>query len=329
MIHIITFSSGSSPDTVYLEDLIGFQADLKDLDEFPEELNDIYSNCSNKSPEQEQEQFSCDSSPSSSACSQSSDQKSPPNSPFSHIKHSYTIPKASVSPERFNNFHHRSSLCTKHHSVLCTVCCVSGPHPEVLHQTPGVEAITSASQAQTHNPPTPALAPRTDDRSPTVESTPLLLTNRSPTAEHWSPTVPSPITVIKEAVTANKCSYHLLPKCITCGNCICCALRHTKQPKDCVQSSPAERPCVLQQLTIDIPTLNPSLKSPLSTTSLNTPVDQHSPVSPVPKALFISGTTPDKGLPSNTTDQAHIPCLLDLKVSPTQEFLKGHPPHDG
>ena len=158
MIHIITFSSENSPDTVYLEDLISFQADLKDLDEFPEELNDISSPYSNKSPEQEQEQFSCVSSPLSSACSQSSDQKSPPHSPFSHIKHSYTIPKTSASPERFNNFHQRSSLCTQHHSVLCTVCCVSGPHPEVLHQTPGVEALTPASPAQTHSSPTPDLA---------------------------------------------------------------------------------------------------------------------------------------------------------------------------
>ena len=109
-----------------------------------------------------------------------SDHSSPPNSPFSHIKHSYTIPKTPVSPARFNTFHHRSSLCTKHHSILCTVCCVSAPHPEVLYQPPGVEAFPPASQAQTHSPPSPALAERTDDQSPTVESTPLLLTNRSP-----------------------------------------------------------------------------------------------------------------------------------------------------
>ena len=38
---MISFSIESSPDTVYLEDLISFQADLKDLDEFPEELSDI------------------------------------------------------------------------------------------------------------------------------------------------------------------------------------------------------------------------------------------------------------------------------------------------
>ena len=128
MIHTITFSSESSPDTVYLEDLIGFQADLKDLDEFPEELSDLCSACSPKSPEQEQEHFSCNSSPSSSVCSQTSDLQSPPTSPFSHIKHSYTIPKASFSPDKFNNFHHRSSLCTKHHSVLCTVLCVWTPY---------------------------------------------------------------------------------------------------------------------------------------------------------------------------------------------------------
>ena len=293
MIHIITFSSENSPDTVYLEDLISFQADLKDLDEFPEELNDISTPFSNKSPEQEQEHFSCASSPFSSACSQSSDQKSPPHSPFSHIKHSYTIPKSSASPERFNNFHQRSSLCTQHHSVLCTVCCVSGPHPEVLHQTPGVEASTPASPAQTHSPPTPELSSRPDDRSPTVESTPLLSTYKSPTVERRSPTVPSPTTVTKETETANKCSHNLLPKCITCGNCICCTLIHTIQPKDCVQYLP--RPSVLQQLTIDIPSLNPSLKSPLSNTALDTPVDQFSPISPVSQALFTSGTTPDKG----------------------------------
>ena len=48
---MISFSIESSPDTVYLEDLISFQADLKDLDEFPEELSDISSACSSKSPE--------------------------------------------------------------------------------------------------------------------------------------------------------------------------------------------------------------------------------------------------------------------------------------
>ena len=37
---MISFSIESSPDTVYLEDLISFQADLKDLDEFPEELSE-------------------------------------------------------------------------------------------------------------------------------------------------------------------------------------------------------------------------------------------------------------------------------------------------
>ena len=56
---MISFSIESSPDTVYLEDLISFQADLKDLDEFPEELSEISSACSNKSPEQEQEHFDC------------------------------------------------------------------------------------------------------------------------------------------------------------------------------------------------------------------------------------------------------------------------------
>ena len=60
---MISFSIESSPDTVYLEDLISFQADLKDLDEFPEELSDISSACSNKSPEQEQEHFDCSPSP--------------------------------------------------------------------------------------------------------------------------------------------------------------------------------------------------------------------------------------------------------------------------
>ena len=92
---MISFSIESSPDTVYLEDLISFQADLKDLDEFPEELSEISSACSNKSPEQEQEHFDCSPSPSSSV-------SSPPTSPFSHIKNSYTIPKSSISPERFN-----------------------------------------------------------------------------------------------------------------------------------------------------------------------------------------------------------------------------------
>ena len=214
MIHIITFRSESSPDTVYLEDIIDFQADLKDLDEFPEELSDFDSTCSNKSPEQEQDQISCVPSPSSSVCSQTCDQGSSPTSPFSHIKHSYTIPKTSISPGRYNNFHQRSSFCTKHHSVLCTVCCVSRPHTEVLHQSPGVEAIPTAGQARTHSPQTPALAPWSDNQSLTVESTPLLSTNRSPTAERRLPTVHSPIPVTNEVVHANICSHSLLPKCL-------------------------------------------------------------------------------------------------------------------
>ena len=182
---MISFSIESSPDTVYLEDLISFQADLKDLDEFPEVLSEISSACSNKSPEQEQEHFDCSPSPSSSV-------SSPPTSPFSHIKNSYTIPKSSISPERFNTFHHRRSLCTTHHSVLCTECCVPGSHTEVLHQSPGVEALSPSGQAQTHSPPTLALALRTDGRSLTVQPTPLLTTNKSPTAERQSPILHSP-----------------------------------------------------------------------------------------------------------------------------------------
>ena len=180
-----------------MEDIIDFQADLKDLDDFPEELSDYHSTSSNKTPEQEQEQFNCVPSPSSSICSQTSALGSPPTSPFSHIKHSYTIPKTSISPGSYNNFHQKSSLCTKHHSVLCTVCCVSRPHAEVLHQSPGVEAVHTTSQAQTHSLNTPAVAPRSNNQSPTVVSTPLLMTNRSPTAERRSPTVHSSILVTK------------------------------------------------------------------------------------------------------------------------------------
>ena len=84
---MISFSIESSPDTVYLEDLISFQADLKDLDEFPEELSDISSACSNKSPEQEQEHFDCSPSPSSSV-------SSPPTEPFfSHQEQLYNPKK--------------------------------------------------------------------------------------------------------------------------------------------------------------------------------------------------------------------------------------------
>ena len=325
---MISFSIESSPDTVYLEDLISFQADLKDLDEFPEELSEISSACSNKSPEQEQEHFDCSPSPSSSV-------SSPPTSPFSHIKNSYTIPKSSISPERFNTFHHRRSLCTKHHSVLCTECCVPGSNTEVLHQSPGVEALSPSGQAQTHSPPTLALALRTDGRSPTVQSTPLLMTDKLPTAERQSPILHSPPTVTKEAIHVNNCSHTLLPKCSSCGNCICCTLLDIKQSTDSVICSPVEGDQFSKQLTIEIPSiapLNPTLKSPLSNTALNTPVCEFSPVSPVapvPQALFVSGTIPAIGPPSPTSDTSVIPCLLSLKVSPTKDFLKKHPPHNG
>ena len=305
------------------------------MDEFPEELSDFHSTSSNKSPEQEQEQFSCVPSPSNSVCSQSSDQGPPPTSPFSHIKHSYTIPKTSISPGSYNNFHQRSSLCTKHHSVLCTVCCVSRPHTEVLHQSPDVVALPTASQAQTHSPHTPALAPQSDDRSPTIMSTPLLSTNRLPTAECRSPTVRSPIPVTHDVVNANICSHNLLPKCLTCRNCICCTLFYKKQSTDSVKNSPAVRDSFSKQLTIDIPLiapLNPSLRSPLCNTSLNTPEIQFSPVSPVtpvPQALFSSGTTTATEELSLAPAQAHIPCLLDIKVSSTKDFHKRHPPYDG
>ena len=318
-----------------MEDIIDFQADLKDLDEFPEELSDFHSTSSNKSPEQEQEQFSCVPSPSNSVCSQSSDQGSPPTSPFSHIKHSYTIPKTSISPGSYNNFHQRSSLCTTHHSVLCTVCCVSRPHTEVLHQSPDVVALPTASQAQTHSPHTPALAPQSDDQSPTVVSTLLLSTNRLPMVERRLPTACLPIPVTHDVVNANICSHNLLPKCLTCGNCICCTLFYNKQSTDSVNNSPAVGDSFSKQLTIDIPLiapLNPSLRSPLCNTSLNTPEIQFSPVSPVTpvhQALFSSGTTTDTEELSLATAQAHIPCLLDIKVSPTKDFLKRHPPYDG
>ena len=56
--------------------------------------------------------------------------------------------------------------------------------------------------------------------------------------------------------------------------------------------SPVEGDPFSKQLTIEIPLiapLNPTLKSPLSNTALNTPVCEFSPVSPVapvPQALF-------------------------------------------
>ena len=149
------------------------------------------------------------------------------------------------------------------------------------------------------------------------------------------PTVHLPILVTNKVVNANICSHNLLPKCLTCGNCICCTLFYNKQSTDCVKNSPAEGESFSKQLTIDIPLiapLNPSLKSSLCNTSLNTPEIQFSPVSPVPpgpQALFISGATPDKEDLSLATDQVHIPCLLDLKVSPTKEFLTCRTPHDG
>ena len=208
------------------------------------------------------------------------------------------------------------------------MCCVSRPHTEVLHQSPGVEALPTASQAQTHSPHIPALAPRSNDWSPTVVSTPLLSTNRSPT-------VHSPIPVTNEVVNANICLHNLLPKCLTCGNCICCTLFYNKQSTDSVKNSPAKGDSFSKQLTIDIPLiapLNPSFRSPLCNTSLNTPEIQFSPVSPVtpvPQALLSSGTTTDTEELSLATAQAHIPCLLDIKVSPTKDFLKHHPPHDG
>ena len=199
---------------------------------------------------------------------------------------------------------------------------MSAPQPVVLHQPPGVEALAPASQAQTHSPPSPTLAEWTDDWSPTVESTPLLTTNRSPTVKCQSPTVHSPIPVTKEAINANTCSHSLLPKCLTCGNCICCTILNNKQPTDSVKDSPGEGSSFSQQLTIDIPLiapLYPTLKSPLSNTSLNTPVVEFSPVSPaspVPQALFTSGTNPDKGHQSPFHSTGLYSLLVGFKYKP-------------
>ena len=210
-----------------------------------------------------------------------------------------------------------------------------GSHTEVLHQSPGVEALSPSGQAQTPSPSTLALALRTDGRSPTVQSTPLLTTDKSPTAERWLPILHSPPMVTKEAIHVNNCLHTLLPKCSTCGNCICCTLQDKKQSTDSVICSPVEGDPFSKQLTIEIPSiapLNPTLKSHLSNTALNTPVCEFSPVSPVapvPQALFVSSTIPAVGPPSPNSDTSVIPCLLDLKVSPTKDFLKKHLPHNG
>ena len=257
---------------VYLEDLISFQADLKDLDEFPEESSEISSACSNKSPEQEQEHFDCSPSPSSSV-------SSPPTSPFSHIKNSYTIPKV-LFPLRGLTPSTTEGPCVPNISVLCTECCVPVSHTEVLHQSPGVEALSPSGQAQTHSPPTLALALWNDGRLPTVQSTQLLTTDKSPTAERRSPILHSPPTVTKEAIHINNCSHTLLPKCSTCGNCICCTLQDKIHSTDSIICSPVEGEQFSKQLTIEIPSiapLNPTLKSPLSNTALNTPVCAFSP----------------------------------------------------
>ena len=59
------------------------------------------------------------------------------------------------------------------------------------------------------------------------------------------------------------------------------------------------------------------------------PLLRETPVAPVPQALFVSGTIQAVGPPSPNSDTSVIPCLLDLKVSPTKDFLKKHLPHNG
>ena len=86
MTNITPSSRDSSPNTIYLEDFISFQADVKDLDIFPEELTDNSSECVFSPHEQEQENSDSASSHCESICSQDSTSGSEPTSPFTHIK---------------------------------------------------------------------------------------------------------------------------------------------------------------------------------------------------------------------------------------------------
>ena len=305
MTNNIHFSRESSPDTVYLEDFISFQADVKDLDIFPEELTDYSSNTTSPSPEQEQELSSCASSPSVSICSKDSTSGSQPASPFTQIKNNFTIPRTSPSPSSFNNFNNRNSLCDHHHSILCTVCSSSKPalHTEahLLHQPPGVVAQLADStvhQAPTHSPSLPLVTWSTSHQSPRVEYTPLVTTEKSPRAERRSPTVLSPETVTTKETDQNKCSHHLLPKCYNCGNCLCCLLIYNKEQLSVIKAScSSDSPSLFKPLTIDIPEIAPFntyLKSPSSNKSLNTPVCEISPDTLQPVSLFSSGTTTTK-----------------------------------
>ena len=340
MTNNITFSRESSPDTVYLEDFISFQADVKDLDIFPEELTDYSSNTISPSHEQEQELSSCASSPSVSICSKESTSGSQPVSPFTQIKNNFTIPRTSPSPSSFNNFNNRNSLCDHHHSILCTVCSSSRPalHTEaqLLHQPPGVVAQladNTVHQAPTHSPSLPLVTWSNGHQSLRVEYTPLVTTEKSPRVERRSPTVLSPETVTTKATDPNNCSHNLLPKCYNCGNCLCCLLIYNKEQLSVIKAScSSDSPSLFKPLTIDIPEIAPFntyLKSPSSNRSLNTPVCEFSPDIQQPVSLFTSGHSTAKQELSSTQASVTIPCLLDIKVHPTLDFITKHHLPDG
>ena len=333
-------SRDSSPNTIYLEDFISFQADVKDLDIFPEELTDNNSDCVFSPHEQEQGQSDCASSHCESIGSQDSISGSEPSSPFTHIKCNFPIPRNSSSPSSFNSFNKRNSLCDHHHSILCTVCSSSRPtlhsHAQLLHQPPDVvaqEADNPVQHSPTHNPSSPVGSSTTDIRSPSVECATSSTTEKSPTAERKSPTAQSPEMVTTIAKDHNNCSHYLLPKCYNCGNCLCCILLYNKgSHSDIKHSCSGYSPSLFTPLTIDIPEiapLNTKLKSPSSNRSLNTPVCQFSPVTPQPEPLFISGhTTPSKDI-GNSHTRISIPCLLEIEVHPTLDFITKYHQQDG
>ena len=340
MTNITPSSRDSSPNTIYLEDFISFQADVKDLDIFPEELTDNSSECVFSPHEQEQEKSDCASSHCESICSHDSISGSEPTSPFTNIKCNFTIPRNTSSPSSFNNFNKRNSLCDHHHSILCTVCSSSRPtlHTEahLLHQPPGVVAQVADNpvhQGPTHCPSSPIEALMTNDRSPTVKFATSLTTEKSPTAERRSPTAHSPEMVTTVATDHNNCSHNLLTKCYNCRNCLCCLLLYNKEPYSGIKHSCSSySPSVFTPLTIDIPDIAPfntNLKSPSSNRSLNTPVCQFSPITPQPEPLFNSGTTTASEDIENTQAGTSIPCLLDIEVHPTLDFIAKHHHKDG
>ena len=301
-------------DKLFLEDFVKLQADLSDLDEFPSD--------SEWSNQLEQEQIeNSPYSPSSPTSVNSLTQYSPVStasersiSPYSQVRE-YTIPKSAVPTETFISQAHRLNICTKHHSILCNIC--SPKKLKVEHRQQSPVAHPSIS------PPAPAPTPFAHadhgksttgfEKSPTAEL-------GSSTRERKSTTVQAVLTELIGDHKPQDCPYLSIPRCTSCGNCICCLVDFSPINKTAGHLE-STRDALLQPLILDIPdTVHNSLNTsntPLSNNSLHTP--HISPVSPVTLALF-NPRSPATG--DSLVSSPKVVSLLDLDIKPTPNFLK-------